>query len=61
VCVNNDTQVLKKTPELFGQMTIHMVEVSPYLRQKQAATLGCDPTLLSGDAAKETSSTEGTV
>lgn len=51
-------RVLKKTPELFGQMTIHMVEVSPYLRQKQAATLGCDPTLLSGDAAKETSSTE---
>lgn len=53
-------RVLKKTPQLFGEMTIHMVEVSPYLRHKQAVTLGCDPTLLAdggADAAKATAST----
>lgn len=38
-------QVLKQTPQIFGGMNIHMIEVSPYMRKKQAATLGCDSSL----------------
>jgi len=38
-------RVLKQTPQIFGGMNIHMIEVSPYMRKKQAATLGCDSSL----------------
>ncbi len=36
-------QVLRRSKQQFEGMSLHLVEVSPFLRRKQALTLGCDP------------------
>jgi NADH dehydrogenase [ubiquinone] 1 alpha subcomplex assembly factor 7 len=39
-------RVLRKVPPMYQGMDIHLVEVSPLLRRKQATRLGCDANAL---------------